>query len=204
MTITSYIRAALVGIGLFTGGCTHLNVAAYAVDAEGLKGLHTFALMAPEPSAAIMTTASSNGADRASAVVMDMNPMLATSLVGNALRQDIQEAFDRRGYRLADTVPDFYVAYYAGTGEEVDTRAHRYKYHRQGERTEVQTTTYPAGTVIVDVVSAKTDFVLWRGTATAEIPSDPEDYARLIHVAVKKVVANFPRACDASRDDHCQ
>jgi hypothetical protein len=191
-----FVTHVAVGILLIATACKGrtVSVASGTLDTAVVRQLKTFSIMAPTPLADSVAVAATNDRDRAAAVVMDMDPMLSTSLVGRAIRQDIGTAFTKRGYQLVDGAPDFYVAYYAGTGRVVDTRASEKRYHTSGQKITTQTYEYPAGTIVVDVIDAHTDSLVWRGTGLAEIPSDPNDYARAIHDAVDKIVGTFPKA----------
>ena len=184
-----------VGVLVIAGACKGrtVSVASGALDTTAIQEFKTFTIMAPTPPAESVAVAATNGTNRVGGVVMDMDPMLATSLVGRAIRQGLSDAFTKRGYLAVEGTPDFYVAYYAGTGRVVDTRASEEKYHTTGQRITTQTYEYPAGTIVVDVVDARSDSLVWRGTGVAEIPSDPNDYARAIHGAVDKIVGTFPK-----------
>ena len=162
-------------------------------DAAALQHLKTFTLSAPVPTASRVAVAATNDSNRVGGAVMDMDPMLATSLVGRAMHQDIANAFAKRGYQSVDGTPDFYVAYYAGTGRVVDTRGSAKAYH-VGQKITTETYEYPAGTIVIDVVIARSDSLVWRGIGVAEIPSDPKDYARAVQSTVNKIVEQFPKA----------
>jgi hypothetical protein len=164
------------------------------LDTAAVGQFKTFTVSAPTPSIDRVAVAATNDRDRAGGAMMDMDPMLSTSLVGRAMRQDITSAFAKRGYHGVDDAPDFYVAYYAGTGRVVDTRASAKNYHSNGQKITTQTYEYPAGTIVVDVVNARSDSLVWRGTGVAEIPNDPNDYAKTIHATVDKIVGTFPKA----------
>lgn len=105
--------------------------------------------------------------------VMNMDPMLSTSLVGRAIRQDITDAFTARGYQPVEGSPDFYVAYYAGTGHVVDTRASQRSYRTNGTQITRHTLVYPAGTIVVDVVDARSDSPVWRGAGVLPDSEQP-------------------------------
>ena len=190
------VTHAAVGLILTATACKGrtVSVASGTLDTIAVGQFKTFAIMAPTPPADSVAVAATNGRDRAGGAVMDMDPMLATSLVGRAIRQDLSDAFTKRGYLAVQGTPDFYVAYYAGTGHVVDTRASEKRYHTNGQKITTQTYQYPAGTIVVDVVDARSDSLVWRSTALAPIPSDPNDYARTIHDAVDMIVGTFPRA----------
>lgn len=185
-----------VGVLLMATACKGrtVDVASGALDTVALRQFKTFAIMTPTPPADSVAVAVTNDSDRVAGAEMGMDPMLATSLVGRAIRQDLSTAFTKRGYQVADGTPDFYVAYYAGTGRVVDVRASEKSYHTNGQKITTQTTEYPAGTIVVDVVDARSDSLVWRGTGVTEIPKDPNDYARAIHVTVDKIVETFPTA----------
>ncbi|MGZ3458198.1 MAG: DUF4136 domain-containing protein [Archangium sp.] len=53
---------------------------------------------------------------------------------------------------------------------------------------------YTQGTLILDVVDAKSDKLVWRGTAQAELSehSDAKKSQKLINSAVEKMLAKFP------------
>ena len=177
-----------------------VSVSSGAIDTVAIRNFKTFAIMAPTPSADTVAVAATNDTNRVAGAVMDMDPMLSTSLVGRAIRQDLSDAFTQRGYQAVEASPDFYVAYYAGTGHVVDTRSSQRRYRTNGKQITTQTFVYPAGTIVVDVVDARTDSLVWRGTGVAQIPNNPNDYARLISSAVERIVETFPKAQTAAND----
>ena len=169
------------------------RVTSVTADPQPLTRFHTFVISAPPPPVTRVAVAATNDSDRGAAAVIEMDPMLETSLVGRAMRQYLVAAFEDRGYQHVDASSDFRVAYYAGTGQVVDTRAYETGYYA-GHKFDTETYDYPAGTIIVDVVNTKTDSLVWRGTGLSPIPSDPEDYAAAIRRTVDKVVGKFPKA----------
>jgi hypothetical protein len=185
--------AALLLIAGVSGCSKGARITTATADPAALNRFHTFAVTAPTPRADRIAVGVSDS-DRAGGAVMDMDPMLATSLVGRAMHQDLVTAFSGRGYHLADGNADFQVAYYAGTGRVIDTRAYDTPYHADGHKIDTRTFEYPAGTIIVDVVDARSDSLVWRGTGIAEVPDDPDDYAKAIRGTINDVVAQFPKA----------
>ena len=186
---------AAVGILAMATACKSrtVSVSSGAIDTLAIRQFQTFAVMAPTPPDSV-AAAETNGTNQAAGAVMDMDPMLSTSLVGRAIRDDITNAFKRRGYEAVAGSPDFYVAYYAGTGHVVDTRSSQRRYRTNGQQITTQTFVFPAGTIVIDVVDARSDSLVWRGTGVAQIPNSPNDYARLINDAVDRIVGTFPRA----------
>jgi hypothetical protein len=197
-TVAGIGRSLRTGTILFTvsaAACSSsIRVASTTVAPRRISEFKTFTITAPPPATDYVVLAASNDSGHTTAIAIDMDPMLETSMVGRAMRRDLRDAFGRRGYRSSDNNPDFYVAYYAGTGHVVDTRASLTRYHHNGERLRTQIVEYPAGTIVLDVVDARTDSLVWRGTALADIPQDPNDYARAIRKTVDKIAQSFPKA----------
>lgn len=199
-THASFGRGAIhvaVGLLAFATACKRsgreVNVASGSLDTVALAQFRTFNVMSPTgPSDTLAVVGAER--NRVTGVVMDMDPMLSTSLVGRAIRQDLSDAFASRGYQAVDSAPNFKVFYYAGTGHVVDTRSSEKSYRSNGQKITTQTTVFPAGTIIVDVVDARTDSLVWRGTGVSEIPKNPDDYAHAIHTTVNKIVGTFPKA----------
>ena len=186
---------AVAGLSVMTAckGRT-VSVSSGMIDTVAVQQFKTFSIMAPISTADTVAVAATKDSNRVAGAIMNMDPMLATSLVGRAIQQDLTNAFTRRGYQAVEGTPDFYVAYYAGTGHVVDTRASEQRYRSNGTKITRETVVYPAGTIVVDVVDARTDSLVWRGTGMAQIPKDPNDYAGTIHEAVDKIVGSFPKA----------
>ena len=191
-SVTRVAVAVLVSAAACKGD--NVKVASGTLDTSAVRQFKTFSIIAPLPPADRVGIGATNDSNRVAGAVMDMDPMLATSLVGRAIRQDLSDAFAKRGYKAVDGASDFYVAYYAGTGRVVDTRASEKRYHANGQKITTETYEYPAGTIVVDVVDTRTDSLVWRGTGVAEIPKNPNDYARAIHTAVERIVGTFPKA----------
>jgi hypothetical protein len=61
-----------------------------------------------------------------------------------------------------------------------------------GANTTFNTYDYVDGSLIIDIVSAKTQKLLWQGIGNAEIDSKPDNPQEFINAAVKKILAGFP------------
>lgn len=127
------------------------------------------------------------------------DPMVENSITSLALRQSIVQAFAERGYVLDDRDPDFDVAFYASARQKLDVTQwdYGYPYHPRW-RTPLppteRVTTYNEGSVVVDIVDARTHQLAWRGHGAAEITDEPREMMlRLRQVAVA-VIGRFPRA----------
>ena len=51
---------------------------------------------------------------------------------------------------------------------------------------------YRDGTIMIDILEAKSEKLIWEGTGTAEIITKPSDPANAIRYAVSKIIESFP------------
>src|SRR5271170_6356955 len=102
-----------------------------------------------------------------------MAAVAAAGCIGRAIRADIEHSFAGRGYTESAN-PDFLIAYYGGTGDVIDVKAYPYGYSGMSNVAKMNVTDYPAGTLIVDVVDAKTNQLVRRGQGTNRIPNDSD------------------------------
>jgi hypothetical protein len=127
------------------------------------------------------------------------DPMLINSMTNRLLQMNVTDAFIGRGYQLDSASPDFKVAYYASARERLDVTLWNYGYPGRwggwypepGYATAVP---YAEGTVIVDVVDAKTNELLWRGRSQVRSSDDPAEFEKDLRGAVQSIVHRFPLA----------
>jgi hypothetical protein len=134
---------------------------------------------------------------------------LMHSRIKNAIEYHLTE-----GGLIEDTEsPDLYVTYHTNSKEEVryNTTTFGYGYGggwgwdpywggMGGMGTSTTTAqTYERGSLIIDIWDAKKKEIVWRGTAEATVPSNPEKGARQIEKALKKMIKKYDkmRAKDA-------
>lgn len=188
---------------------SRLNVRTTVEPGASLAGLHTFYVLTPPTRSANATPLAAN------------DPMLENSITNNALRGDLTQAFQSRGYQsAARQSADFVVAYYAGTKEKFDTTywgptfdpGWRYSYRgRRGWAWPyygagyyggpfysggggINVNSYTQGQVIVDVTDPRNNELLWRGQGVEPVSNDPAKYASDLEGVVNAVVAKFPQA----------
>ncbi|WP_286972125.1 DUF4136 domain-containing protein [Flavobacterium sp. UBA4854] len=61
-----------------------------------------------------------------------------------------------------------------------------------GGSTTFNTYDYVDGSLVIDIVSTKTDKLVWQGIGNAEIDSKPDNPEQFINDAIKKILADFP------------
>jgi hypothetical protein len=61
-----------------------------------------------------------------------------------------------------------------------------------GGSTTFNTYDYVDGSLVIDIVSTKTDKLVWQGIGNAEIDSKPDNPEQFINDAIKKILTGFP------------
>jgi hypothetical protein len=202
------LLGAVIGTAII--GCSSgVQVRTAVEPTADLAGLHTFHVLTPPARSANAAALSTN------------DPMLDNSITNRALKSDLAQALESRGYAAAPRqAADFLVAYYAGTSQKLDTTywgpnfdpGWRYSYRGRrawawpyygaayygglnpwayGRATVTSTT---EGKVIVDIIDPKTSELLWRGQGVEPVSTDATKYASALQGVVNAIVAKFPQA----------
>src|SRR5216683_5854303 len=133
------------------------------------------------------------------------DPMLVNSISNRALRADLRQGFEKLGYTVNDSTPDFCVAYYASTNQQLDITTYDYGYSfrprwwrgwgpRYRDMYAPMVTQYTQGTVIVDVFDSKSKELLWRGQGVAAVSDDQQQYVKELETTVAAILATFTAA----------
>ena len=121
----------------------------------------------------------------------------------------IHRATDRelaaKGYVAAESGADFLLAAHVGSRQRVQVTDWGYSYgigyghggyygRYVAGPGRIDVYEYEEGSIVLDIVDAKTRKLLWRGVATAVVPDNPkpEQLDKLVNEAMKKVLAKFP------------
>jgi Domain of unknown function (DUF4136) len=177
--------AALAAAGM---ACQRgIEVRTMAAPDAGFAALHAFQML---PGPARRDGRAATGAD---------DPMIDNSIANRAIRERLIKAFQERGYTLDDRHADFGVAFYATAREKIDLTAWDYGYpsYPRWPRYpgwEPAMTTYTEGSVVVDVVKAQTQELLWRGVGKAELSNDPAQNVQQLANAAAAIVGRSPAA----------
>lgn len=210
---STFLLGSLTALTLASAACSSgIEVRTAATPDAHLAGLRTFRILnAPQRRAGAPALSMSD-------------PMLDNSITNRQLRADLLQGFEAKGYVVDSATsesagPDFLVAYYAGTKQKMDTTYWnpdpwwRYGYPGYGRRgyrygwawpwygspfdapwPDMQVREYTQGSVIVDVIDAKTKELLWRGQGTATVSKDPATYAKELDQTVGAILKKFPHA----------
>ncbi len=143
------------------------------------------------------------------------HPAIHSQLVERRIYDAVERELTARGFRKATSgTPDFHIAYHVVSDTKIDVRAFegvgaRYYgypygylgYFGYGYRGTSQqyAREYIKGTLILDVVDARSDELIWRGWMSEALDDDPkpENVRMYVDAAVSKILARFPPASDA-------
>jgi hypothetical protein len=113
------------------------------------------------------------------------------------LRGEVEKAMERRGFTWSLTSrPDLLVHYHANITERLDVDRFDVQRGYCGEAgCDVPTVQYEAGTLVIDVIDARTNRLIWRGWAQSAVSgmlADRDTMARQINEAVARMFNEFP------------
>jgi hypothetical protein len=129
------------------------------------------------------------------------HPRLDSELVQDRVRRGIDRTLAAKGFARDDESPDFLVTYHLAVDRKLDvyTMDHVY-YGYYGYRVLVPETIvdeYDEGSLIIDVVDAREEKVVWRGVGSRRLqdatgPQDPVKLEERTFKAVDEVLESFP------------
>ncbi len=180
----SRIGAGLLASALALGACSTMKVQSTAIPEapRRLQDARTYAWL-PEPEAG-----------RAA----------RDPFIRRTVKQTADRELAAKGYRRVDASdnPDFLLGWYS-TSHQVTEVEPTYRYYGGfgyplgpygGSFGPPDIQTYTEGTLVLDVVDPKTNTLLWRSDARAELGGDAttEDAEEKISEAIPKMLAEFP------------
>ncbi len=120
--------------------------------------------------------------------------MMNDPLIRSHITGSVESELAEMGYRkAAGRDPDFLVAYHIGSRRKIDVDHYYYGYGRWGRFRghDVSVHRYREGTIVLDIVDARTKQLIWRGWARSVLHGR-EDAAEDIRASVRKILERFP------------
>ncbi len=115
------------------------------------------------------------------------------------IRNAVHHQLESKGMEVSSENPDFLIAVYLRSKERLTVVDYGgpqvYPYYGYGPYWGTPTIRqYEEGTLLLDFVDAKSNQLIWRGSAKADLDSatTPEKRERIINEAVEKILENFP------------
>ena len=118
---------------------------------------------------------------------LDNNPFFHDYLRGAIDRHLIS-----RGYEPTVLSPDVYVHYHASTRQKIHLTGHPPTTDRRDRAVEI----YDEGTIVIDLMDARTGALVWRGAAQSGLAGAVGDQRRMedtVERVVSRILARLPR-----------
>lgn len=119
------------------------------------------------------------------------------SLYDKHLRAAVNGELDEKGLERNEIDPDLLVIYHVGTSDGIDVTDWGYRYgvaYFGGYSRDVDVYAYHEGTLVLDLIDAKTMELVWRGSAQNTIDEKPVpgQFEGKIDEAVPRMLGNYP------------
>lgn len=173
--------AAVLTLGLALAGCATMSVGSYVERGLDMKPYHTYDW---GPSDALPT-----GDAR-----LDKDPFFQDHVQGAVEKQLAGKGLERAA---TGSRADLLIHYHASITQKIDINRLDQSYgYCLDEECSTKVIDYEAGTLVLDVVDARTNKVIWRGWAQDGVDSMLENrdvMAKKVESAVRRMFAQFPR-----------
>ena len=122
---------------------------------------------------------------------LDKDPFFQDHVQG-----EVEKALAGRGLAGPTSVtPDLLIHYHASIDERLNVNRVDTSYGYCYDNCAPETSTYEAGTLVLDIVDARTNRVIWRGWAqdsVEDVLNNQDRMAKKIHEAVARMLAMMP------------
>jgi hypothetical protein len=119
------------------------------------------------------------------------------TLLDQRIRRAVDDQLKLKGLKQDASDPDLLIVYHTGLEDKVNVTDWGYTYGSYywgwGGRS-IDVYQYQEGTLIVDLINARTDMLAWRGWATktlADNPS-PEQVEHTINTVIERIFSSYP------------
>ena len=189
-------------VGLFMAGCATISVQHDYDEQARFDGYHTFSWLASQNTQDVP------------------GPYRDDGLLDKRIKRAVSNTLETQGYtEQPDGTPDFYVVYRVGLEDVYYDSGYSYGFgypygygfgYRSGFRrsffgyggygypyggygygSQGAVTTYTEGTLVIDIIDAGTNELVWRGAAVSALGDATYD-AKDINKAVEKILEEFP------------
>jgi hypothetical protein len=109
------------------------------------------------------------------------------------LRGAIERQLRTRGYEQTVLVPDLRVHYHASATQRIDVSGTE---SMKATCRDCAVQVYDEGTVLIDLVDARTGALVWRGSAQTDVASSVDDQTRMertLERVVERILTKLPR-----------
>ena len=121
----------------------------------------------------------------------------SNTLLDSRIRSAVNTNMTAKGFKVDDQNPDILVVYHTGMQNKVNVTDYGYTYagsYWGWAGNDVDVYNYTEGTLLVDLVDAKTKKLAWRGSASGVVEpgNSPEKITENINDVVSQIFGNYP------------
>lgn len=130
-------------------------------------------------------------------VEADKNPLHYNELNDKRIKSAVLAELTSRGYSLSSEAPDLIVHYHIIVDDQsvVTTEPYGYIYGPYWRRMQTHVYSYREGSLIIDLMDPKSNSLVWRGWATADLNSiTTNETEEIIKRGVQKIFRRFPHS----------
>ncbi len=137
----------------------------------------------------------------------DVHPV-ENAIVESRIKSAVDRALAAKGFRKVEADPDLWVVQHISLTKEKQLTTYDsgwgygYRGGWGGGMTTATVSEIPIGELVLDVVDAKQNQMIWRGTATKTIDQNatPQEREKTTDEAVQKLLVGFPPGKSANRN----
>lgn len=119
------------------------------------------------------------------------NPTNQNPPVAENIQTAVNLELESKGYSVDPVSPDFLVALHAAN-RSVNVQSWGYFTRRPWYRNAAEVQKIKDGTLIIDIIDAKSKEMVWRGTAVGVMDGDFVNRDQQVEQVIDQVMANFP------------
>jgi hypothetical protein len=120
------------------------------------------------------------------------------AIMDKRIKNAVNSRLQAKAYQENSSQPDFLLAYHTNVKERLDVQDWGYVYGPRGRfwGRDVTVTKYKEGTLVLDIVDARSKQLIWRGVAQGALPNnpDPQKIDKVVNESVQKLLEKFPPA----------
>jgi hypothetical protein len=125
------------------------------------------------------------------------SPLQNTPLLQQRIHNSVDFEMDQRGITLNDN-PDLLIVYHIGAQDKIQVTDWGYRYSDYywgyGGR-QIDVYQFTEGSLVIDLIDAETESLVWRGTGTGVVnqdPKSPEEMQDRANNVINKIMESFP------------
>ncbi|MES2730749.1 MAG: DUF4136 domain-containing protein [Bacteroidota bacterium] len=120
------------------------------------------------------------------------DPILNSSINQNRINRALDAEMKARGYVAKENEADLIIKYQADSRDRQYTQSYGPTWGYWGMGSNSQTRTYEQGRLILNLIDAKTNQLVWQGWATGEVKNPNKDQEVAVRDQIYRILKQYP------------